>query len=144
MISRRQSARVPSTPWFVVCVAVIFLAGCGGSGDLVPVEGLVTLNGRPLADASVTLTPVRAIDPGPFVGKTDAEGRFVLSPPGSERGGVAVGEYFLYITTVEPVPDADEFTPAPTQREIVPPQYSSGAMRFEVPPGGNADVRFDM
>jgi hypothetical protein len=116
-------------------------AGCGGNG-VVPVAGTVTLDGRPLADASVVLAQLRATDPGPFVGKTDAEGKFTLGATTRPGSGAAVGDYRLMITTV--TGGSMEDSPLPTQKEVVPGNYRSGMMKFAIPAGGTQDANFDL
>jgi hypothetical protein len=123
---------------------LMLVAGCGGGGGLVPVEGTVTLDGKPLPDATVTLSQVKVTDPGPFVGVTDADGRFALAAVGKQGSGAVPGEYFLFIRTVATPPGADEFTPPPQQREVVPPNYRSGTIRFQVPEGGSTTADFPM
>ena len=111
-------------------------AGCGdGSSSTAPFQGVVTLKGAPLADATVAILPTKATGPGPFVGTTDSEGKFSLGKVGGD-GGVVPGSYRLTITTVKPVPGADESTPPPTQKEIVPQEYLDGSHRVEVPEEG--------
>jgi hypothetical protein len=52
--------------------------GCGESGpQVIPVEGIVTLNGQPLDKASVTFMPA-AGQPQSASGATDAAGKFSL------------------------------------------------------------------
>lgn len=109
-----------------------------------PVEGIVTLNSKALANATVIISPVRATDPGPFSGKTDSEGRFALGAADKERGGAVPGEYMLMIATVLSQPNADEMTPPPTQKEVVPPQWRNGTERFTVPAGGMKEAKFEM
>jgi hypothetical protein len=128
----------------VLMVAVGVVAGCGGSGALVPVEGKVTLNNKPLAGASVMFSQSRPNLPGPFVGETDAEGRFQLGPSNSAGGGAAVGEYIVVITTVKQAPGGMEDSPPPTQQEVVPMKYRDGTERFAVPSGGTKDANFDL
>src|SRR5688572_9805398 len=48
----------------LACLAVAGIVGCGGQGT-VPVEGRVTLDGRPLPNATVMLSQLKASDPGP-------------------------------------------------------------------------------
>jgi hypothetical protein len=116
------------------------LAGCGdGAPPSVPVEGVVTLDGKPLAEATVALSPQRATNPGPYSAPTDATGHFVFD------GGVAVGDYFVTITTVKAAPYVPEGTPAPPpQKEIVPSAYSGGTMTLTVPAEGAAASNFDI
>lgn len=85
-IGRRQDA--PSTipgyrrPPALLAISALLLgmvsAGCGpGRPETVPVEGIVTFNGKPVADAAVQFIPV---DGGrPAQGATDSQGRFKLS-----------------------------------------------------------------
>jgi hypothetical protein len=141
-LSRQYKARVYARLAPILCAA--YLAGCNTAEKLVPVEGAVTLDGRPIAGANVTLSPVRATSPGPFRAKTDSQGWFALAPTDSKRGGAAAGEYFLIITTVELPPGGDELSPRPKEKEIVPPEYRSGTMRFKVPTGGTKEANFAM
>jgi hypothetical protein len=130
---------------FAVCVAFGFLTSVGCSGDsLVPVEGNVTLNNEPLANATVTLSPVQATAPGPFVGVTNSNGRYALGPVGNDGAGAASGEYFLIITTVKQPAGGMEDSPLPTQKEIVPSEYRNGTKRFNVPEGGTNQANFDL
>ena len=127
----------------LIAVSVWMCAGCGTSGP-VPVEGKVTLDGKPLANAAVTFSPTKAQGPGPFVDETDGEGRFVLGSVGSEGSGAVAGEYMVMITTVKQAPGGMEDSPAPTQKEIVPAAFRDGSKRFTVPEGGVKDANFDM
>jgi hypothetical protein len=108
------------------------------------VEGRITLNGQPLANATIVLSPVRGTEHGPYTGKTDADGQFALGSAENERGGAVPGEYMLMIATVMSPPNADEMTPAPTQKEVVPARWRNGSERFTVPEGGTKDANFDM
>jgi hypothetical protein len=117
------------------------IAGCGGG--TVPVEGRVTLDGQPLANATVVLSPVRGTGPGPFTGKTDADGRFKLEDT-DNQGGPVPGEYVLMIATVISPPNADEMTPPPTQKEVVPAEWRNGSQRYTVPEGGTTEANFAM
>jgi hypothetical protein len=129
--------------WTLAWFIVVMTAGCGGQA-LVPVEGRVTLNAQPLPNATVILSPVRGTDPGPFTGKTDAEGRFALGAADNERGGAVPGDYMLMIATVMTNPNADEMTPPPTQKEVVPARWRNGSERFTVPEGGTKEANFEM
>ena len=129
----------------LAAVCLVLTAGCGDDrGESAPFTGTVTLRGKPLPDATVTLLQSRATDPGPFTGTTDSEGRFSLGPAGNEGSGVAPGTYRLTITTVKPNLSGDEMAPPPTQREIVPQQYADGSIRVEVPEGGVTDQKFEL
>ncbi len=69
---------------------------------LVPVEGTVTLDGKPLAGAVVTFLPPRD---APSNGETDQNGHYVMKT--YERDGVPQGEYKVavsYLVSAEGVP----------------------------------------
>jgi hypothetical protein len=122
--------------------------GCGSKDGAVPVSGVVTLDGQLLADANVVLHPVTATGPGPFVGTTDAAGKFSLGPSAGPAGsGAVAGEYRLTVSTrkTEPVPEGrDDIVPKVLIPERVPDNYSRGNMRFIVPEAGNTDVKLDV
>lgn len=91
----------------------ISATGCGGSSNPVaPVNGVVTLNGQPVADMVVTFTPVPGKtatvgddnQPGKSAtGNTDAEGKFTLST--YERGdGALIGEHKVTVFGTGPNP----------------------------------------
>lgn len=124
------------------------LGGCGSGDGLVPVEGAVTLDGKPLAEATVVLSPTKATDPGPFSGTTNAEGKFSLSPSDrADESGAMPGEYQIFISTlkVEPSEVADDTAvPKVLAPELVPEEYRQGNMRFEVPAGGTTAAIFEL
>jgi hypothetical protein len=121
---------------------LLCIAGCKSEAS-VPVEGKVTLNNKPLADATVVFSPSRANGPGPFIGITDHDGHFSLGSLGKEQGGAAPGTYMVMITTVKSDPNAPD-TAQPTQKEIVPAAFNDGSKRFDVPPTGRKDANFDI
>jgi hypothetical protein len=121
-------------------LAVAVTAGCGQTN--VPVEGTVTLDGKPLAGANIVFAQLRATAPGPFVGKTDADGKFSLGSTDGGSNGAAPGEYRLMITTV--TGGSMEDSPLPTEQEVVPAEYRSGAMKVTVPADGTNEANFDL
>jgi hypothetical protein len=73
--------------------------GCGPSRPArIPITGLVTFDGEPLAGASVTLVPVAGGRPA--TGATDAAGRFSLTTFGGQDG-VIPGGYDAAVTKLE-------------------------------------------
>ena len=84
--------------WVCAVLGTILLTGCGGSGPrLVPVEGAVTLDGKPLANKSLMFTPIGDTSGQGAGGTSDAEGRYTLlaAVPGATRDyqGIAPGRY---------------------------------------------------
>jgi hypothetical protein len=75
---------------FLATVVLVGISGCGPKIQFVEVNGVVKLNGAPMADALVEFLP----DPdkgteGPrSSGKTDAEGRFRLQRDDDQFGAV--------------------------------------------------------
>jgi hypothetical protein len=144
------------------CAALLLalaITGCGGQrGPKVEyVEGLVTLDGKPLDGASVGYSPVTPGKGLPAGGKTDAQGRYRLTAVrgGKPNGGTAVGDYGVSITKQERVPDTEPPPPPPPPgsrppdpirlRWLIPEAYGETAtsdLRASVKPGRNTGPEF--
>ncbi|MBN2294871.1 MAG: hypothetical protein JXM70_20755, partial [Pirellulales bacterium] len=84
--------------WFFIVLGTIVLTGCGDSGPkLVPVEGTVTLDGKPLANKSLMFVPIDGTSGHGAGGSTDAGGKYTLQAvvPGATRDhpGIPAGRY---------------------------------------------------
>jgi hypothetical protein len=137
---------------FLACVA-----GCGGGGDGVTVEGVVTLDGQPLPGVQV-LFDQPELPPNEnkgYVGRTDEQGRYVLHPSLGEGSGVPPGKYRVALTTAVYDPSnppqapreaarSSAFFPesAPVPPERIPPAYRGGKLTFEVPEDGTEEANF--
>ena len=103
---------------FSLTVAPLAMTGCGGGGgsdlDTQYVEGVVTLDGKPVPDATVTFVPVTAGQGASATGYTDANGVYKLtavavgetSASGEAEAGTLPGEYLVGVTksvTVAPM-----------------------------------------
>lgn len=112
---------VHSSVHFFFGLSLLSLAGCGG-GDAgtadrpatVPVQGTVTLDGKPIEGATVTFMPATQARPGQpaqghaAVSRTDAEGHYELMT--FEAGdGVVPGDYVVTVVKQE-VPEAKELS----------------------------------
>lgn len=79
-------------------IMAVLLAGCskGGLNDLNKAKGVITLDGQPLANASITLIPTtpNARSAGAI---SDEKGRFEFQTLNS-NDGVAAGEYQVTVT----------------------------------------------
>lgn len=133
------------------------LAGCGGGSQrppTYPVEGTVTIGGKPLADATITFRP-DSWDNGqrPANGQTDADGRYQLTTF-SRGDGAMEGSYRITITQFEAVAsedtvadvDDESYTPPegplPTAKNRLPknladPEQSGLTARVEADASGN-------
>lgn len=102
---RRQPIRCGSPVLqFGLSVAAILAAmvGCGGP-MYVPVSGVVTLDGSPVANAGVMFVP---IEEGPTAAATaDSNGRFHLKT--INRTGVIAGRYRVLVSKQEVTPAAN-------------------------------------
>jgi hypothetical protein len=139
----RTLKSAPAAAIFAV-VGLAAIAGCKQSTKLVPVEGNVTLDGKPLANAAVLLSPTRGNGPGPFFGTTKSDGRFSLGPAGNEAGGAMPDSYIVAITTLKADPNSPDGSPPPGQKEVVPARFRDGSERFVVPEGGNRAANFNL
>ncbi len=129
--------------WLVGVAAAAALGCVGGGPKYVPVSGVVTLNGKPLAGATVTFSPIAP--PGEVnagdgsAGKTNDAGEFTLT---TSRGapGALVGKHKVRIFALaRQVGTGDERPPRggwPT-KDKVPARYNERTeLEFEVKPDG--------
>ena len=77
------------------------VSGCAKKlPEVVPVEGTVTLNGKPLPQASVTFMPM--LDSfgaeSNSMAETDDEGHFVLTCMHDKQPGAVVGQHVVLVT----------------------------------------------
>jgi len=132
----------------LILVGAVFLSasvlGCGGGPALVPVEGVITLDGGPLPNATIALLPLTAAASGPFSAVTDATGKYALGTTEAPASGAVPAEYYVNITTVTSTGGGIESAPAPTQKEVVPIAYRNSTTKFTVPPEGATAANFDM
>lgn len=117
--------------YLVFFIACLLLMGCSGAGDrpdLGEVSGIVTLDGQPLAHASISF-----IQEGfrPSIGQTDDQGRYELTYIRDIKGA-AVGTHMVKIKVFGP------------GAQKVPPRYNSESeLTCEVKPGHN-EINFDL
>lgn len=88
---------LPHTLHLMLALLLASLVGCSGGPKPLPVSGVVTLDGQPVADAGVMFFPAES---GPVAsGTTDANGKFQLKT--TNTLGVLPGEYRVAITKKE-------------------------------------------
>jgi hypothetical protein len=100
--------------WAAAAAAAALLApmlGCGEDGPkLVPVTGVVTLNGKPLAEAEVSFVPDPTNkDVTPGGDKTGPEGNYKAMYQG--RSGLAPGKYKVLVSKKAGLPAGMELPP---------------------------------
>jgi hypothetical protein len=131
---------------------VLAAAGCGCARSdrlpLIPVGGVVTLDGKPLGGAAIGFAPIGTTPGNGASGRTDKDGKYELTA--SYRGkGVPPGEYRVVVTKLV-MPDGSEVAVGPSLipleargKQIVPARYSN-LMRTELKATvHNGDNRFD-
>lgn len=108
----------------VILVTVMPSAGCGRRVALVPADGRVTLDGSPVAGASVLVQPAA----GPAArGLTAADGRFSLGTYAA-RDGVMPGPAAVSISCYEqkPLPAPGSGEP-PLGKNVLPDRYADAS-----------------
>ena len=128
--TRIRNTIVPS-----LCVFFLAIIGCGdGKMPTQMVEGLVTLDGVPLAGASILFNPVS--EGTAAVGRSDDQGRFTLqTQQGAVGRGTTEGEYIVTVMKVELVPtgravrneEGGGTSQEYTERSVVPALYNTTA-----------------
>ncbi len=96
----------PTLTLATLTLAAIFLVtvGCAQNNDaLVPVTGIVTMDGRPVAELIVTFTPMGNTLGNGALGGTDTDGHFTLADVRGGQGAYA-GEYKV---SLYPTPSSD-------------------------------------
>jgi hypothetical protein len=131
----------------------ILVAGCGKKSTEPAVEGVVTLNGQPLANASVQFVPQGASMGQAGFGKTDAAGKFAIGSADGKQHGSPPGEYLVVISK-HVKPDGTDYIPKPEEdpmlanfKELLPATYSDhtqSQLRTEVPAGGTKTLEFKL
>jgi hypothetical protein len=127
---------------------LVVLAGCGGR-KVVPVSGRLTLDDKPVANATVIFEPIsEELNPGPgSQGKTNSNGEFTLTLMTGERSGAHVGKHTIRITAYE---GDDKEVPSSGsdmvfRKRTIPEEYASGGkLTYEVPAGGTNQANFDL
>lgn len=135
---------------------LVALVGCSGGPTIVPVSGIVTLDGQPYGKAVVVFQPIAdKNNENPGRGSsayTDENGRFVLKYDGMDDGAV-VGKHLVRIMTkgsdiVGGAPStAGSSDETPKNREVdpIPAEWSGMSQKtFDVPPGGTDKANFDI
>lgn len=123
---------VRATLLFMLSCFLIATLGCG-KYSLSPVSGTITLDGKPLADATVTFTPAeRGANSPQSSGKTDKSGKYSLNLVEDETTGAVMGKHHVIIAK-NFVSESDVATEAEQTKAALPVHDFS----FEVKSGSN-------
>ena len=117
----------------IAVLGLVFFQGCAQHPlGAVKVTGMVTVGGEATEGISVTFIPT-ASDGREAYGTTDAQGRFVLTIPGTDVGSGAIpGEYIVtFFKTEDPAAGMHEdevrqrFGGLPPTIDLLPVKYKS-------------------
>ncbi|MEW4531444.1 MAG: hypothetical protein ACF8PG_17935 [Maioricimonas sp. JB045] len=129
--------------WLLVTGLLLIGVGCSGSSDapdLGRVSGTVTLNGEPLADATVVFVPERGRS---SIAVTDASGQYSLQYT-NDKSGAIIGQHTVRITTGKEGFEGEGGEGRQAQAERVPPHYNTvSELKEEVTSGSNT-IDFDL
>ncbi len=114
--------------WGCAGLLTFLLVGCGDSTGTIPVTGTVTLDDKPLPDALVTFHPEGDTAGLGGTARTDAEGKYTLTPA-KGSGGLPAGDYVVVVNRFLQ-PDGSALPPdvPPMEskaRESLPSNYTS-------------------
>ena len=101
---------------------LLALTGCDGAdSDVAPVEGTLTIDGNPVANARVIFYPSEGRASG---GLTNAKGFYTLSYVARQKGAL-IGKHRVTVTTA--VQEGEEYNgePVEVRKEMLPKEYQS-------------------
>jgi len=126
-----------------VALCLCVFAGCGSSGpEIASVSGRVTMDGKPLAHATIVFSPENGRPAG---ARTDENGNYVLNYTEGRQGAIP-GKNTIQITTVRDAEkDENGKTVVPGSKEMVPMEYNAASMlTFTVEPKKKNVANFDL
>lgn len=122
---------------------LVGLAGCGTEGpEIAYVSGRVTLDGKPLAGASIVFIPENGRPAG---ARTDENGYYVLNFDERRKGAIP-GKSLVRITTIrEAEQDEHGKVVTPASPERIPMRYNTNSeLYFVVEPKKKNVANFDL
>lgn len=164
----RERCSAPIWTATVYVAGMACLAGCGGSsgskrigyqGELVQIQGIVTLDGEPLSEATINFVADGPPPPGfTFAsGLTDSSGKYQLRtdgelgvPPGRYKIGIerwATPDGTPFRSNPEDGMDIEQAKMSGLVKQIVPEKYndpSKGRVTIEITKTHSEPVNFDM
>ncbi|MBA2114739.1 carboxypeptidase-like regulatory domain-containing protein [Bremerella alba] len=127
----------------VLATSLISFVGCRGGGDpgVVRVTGTVTMEGKPLPNATVLFVSGQGRPSGAL---TDESGRYELNYTGHQKGA-RIGHNRVQITTAQGPSETMEGEPVPAIPESIPAKYNSRSeLEFTVTEDGENVANFEL
>ncbi len=125
-----------------VALVIAVAAGCGSSGpEIAYVSGRVTMDGKPLSDATVVFVPENGRPSG---ATTDENGEYVLNFAQGRKGAIP-GPSTVRIMTMRDADQDQNGNAIPGRPETVPSQYNTeSTLTFDVEPKVKNIANFDL
>ncbi len=125
----------------MLCGSALVVGCFDDSPAIVPVAGVVTLDGKNLGNAYVTFSPLGPGGGPASVATTDSDGAFQLVTIGDQQEGAVVGMHRVTIVTARAATPVEG---AKISKELVPLKYRDGSYRLEVPAEGLQDTSIEL
>lgn len=131
-------------------LALCAFVGCKEKELVVPVSGMATYQGKPLANCTVFFTPINTPNANMCVtsaGKTNEEGRFELTTTEIDaRKGAVVGQHRVSFKFMQWGTELTEDEDAPKEKlPNLSKEYTQGTkIKFVVPENGTDAANFDL
>jgi hypothetical protein len=127
----------------LVLGALVLLVGSSGcNSEKLPrlgrVSGVVTLDGQPVPDATVTFAGAKEGEPD-SIGKTDASGAYELYYSRGHKGAT-IGDHPVFISTYKPANDDEP----QAQKELIPLIYNGKSELKETVKRGTNKIDFQL
>ncbi len=124
-------------------------AGCSRGAPAEHIDGLVSLDGKPLADIRVTFQPQGSGQEGGIgsSGVTDANGRFTLRRVDDGRDGAVQGMHSVTLSdklAESAAEDADAGPALKAPKSRIPAQYANARFPFQVKAGEKNEPKFEL
>lgn len=127
--------------------SLLFLVGCGPDYKIVPVSGRITLDGKPLANATILTQPIGTKEnttPGPgSISETDDDGNYELEFQHEVRVGAVPGPVRVKIVENAEKKVSSDDTVARV-RSKVPLDYQEGKAEHTIPEDGSDQMDFEL
>jgi hypothetical protein len=137
---------MPSPRCCLWVLLALLVAGCGTRTNYktAPVSGKITIDNRPLANATVTFTPTTGQDtknsPPTSTGKTDDQGNYTLKLDVNGKEGAVPGSHRVRVAVIDRGGDGHA-----GKGQLVPADYNTkSTLNFEVPEAGSSQANFTL
>lgn len=144
---------------FALLTTLVFLTACNSEPPgpkLVPVQGAVTLDGKPLSAADVMFIPQGDTKGQGGVGRTDESGKFEILSFDRKHKGAPVGNYRVIVSKLVK-PDGTDYIPDPNAgpfdtggfKELLPAAYrdsdtAQSRLAADVPDSGTTTIELKL